>query len=135
MEYNLYVCHPASETHHATWPRSSLSSASAPYARRPRRPAPFAAATPDALIDFVIGRGRREIAVIAYAGRQLWIKRDATSIHARDGASGQLLGKETCIGTLLAVIQRSLLPGGAFAWTDCPEVFHGGQSRLALAGE
>ena len=95
----------------------------------------FAAATPDALIDFVIGRGRREIAVIAYAGRQLWIKRDATSIHARDGVSGQLLGQETCIGTLLAVIQRSLLPGGTFAWTDCPEVFHGGQSRLALAGE
>lgn len=95
----------------------------------------FAAATPDAQIDLVIGRGRREIVIVAYVGRQLWIKRDTTSIHARDGASGELLGQEACIDTLLAVIQRSLLPGGTFAWTEGPEVLHGGQSCLALAGE
>ena len=95
----------------------------------------FAAAAPDTQIDFLIGRDRSEIAVIAFAGRQLWVKRDATSIHARDGASGQLLGQETCIGTLLAVIQSSLLPGGTFPRTEVPEVVHGGQSRLALAGE
>jgi hypothetical protein len=95
----------------------------------------FAAAAPDAQIDLIIGRDRHEIAVIAFAGRQLWIKRDATSIHARDGASGQLLGQEACIDRLLAVIQGSLLPGATFTWTAVPEVFHGGQSRLALAGE
>jgi hypothetical protein len=95
----------------------------------------FAAAAPDAQIDLVIGRDRREIAVIAFAGRQLWIKRDKTSVHARDGLNGQLLGQDTCIGRLLAAIQGSLLPGRTFAWSEVPEVSQVGQSRFALAGE
>ena len=93
----------------------------------------FAAASPDAQIDILIGRDRREIAVLAFAGRQLWIKRDETCVQARDGSNGQLLGKDTCIGRLLAAIHAALLPGGTILWSEAPEVSDGG--RLALASE
>ena len=95
----------------------------------------FAAASPDAQIDILIGRDRREIAVLAFAGRQLWIKRDQTCVQARDGSNGQLLGKDTCIGKLLAAIHAALLPGGTILWSEAPEGSDGGQSRLALASE
>ena len=95
----------------------------------------FAAASPEAQIDILIGRDRREIAVLAFAGRQLWIKRDETSVQARDGSNSQLLGKDTCIGRLLAAIHAALLPGGTILWSEALEVSDGGQSRLALASE
>jgi hypothetical protein len=95
----------------------------------------FAVASPDAQIDILIGRDRREIAVLAFAGRQLWITRDQTDVQARDGSDGQRLGKDTCIGRLLATIHANLLPDGAFPWSDSPSISDGEPAWLARAGE
>jgi hypothetical protein len=95
----------------------------------------FAAAAPEAQIDILIGRDRSEIVVLAIAGRQLWIKRDETSVDARDGSNGQFLGRDTCMSRLLAAIQASLLPGATLRRSEVPEVPYGGQPRLTLAGE
>jgi hypothetical protein len=95
----------------------------------------FAVASPDAQIDILIGRDRREIAVLAFAGRQLWITRDETGVQARDGSNGQLLGTDTCIGRLLATIHANLLPDGALPWSDSPSVSDGEPAWLARAGE
>ena len=70
----------------------------------------FAAAFPGTQIDILIGRNRREIAVLAYAGRQLWIKRAGANLHARDASSGRLLAEAACVGGLLAAVQAALLP-------------------------
>ena len=95
----------------------------------------FAVASPDAQIDILIGRDRREIAVLAFAGRQLWITRDETGVQARDGSNGQLLGTDTCIGRLLTTIHAALLPGGTLPRSDAPGASDAGPTCLALAGE
>jgi hypothetical protein len=95
----------------------------------------FAAAFPGTQIDILIGRDRREIAVLAYAGRQLWIKRAGANLHARDASSGRLLAEAACVGGLLAAVQAALLLGGTIGCNSASEVPQRGYHDLPFAGE
>ena len=76
----------------------------------------FAAALAGTQIDILTRGSRREIAILALAGRQLWVERDATGLRARDATSGWLLAEDTTIGGLLTAVQAALLPGGSAGW-------------------
>ncbi len=74
------------------------------------------AAVLGAQADILIGRDRREVAILTLAGRHVWLTRDDTGIGARDASSGQLLAEDTYIVPLLAKVQAALLPCRA-AWS------------------
>jgi hypothetical protein len=73
----------------------------------------FAAALSGTQIDILTRGSRREIAILAIAGRQLWVERDAIGLRARDATNGWLLAEDTTVGGLLTAVQAALLPGGS----------------------
>jgi hypothetical protein len=94
----------------------------------------FAAALPDVQIDIVIGRDRREIAIVACGRRQLWISRNESRVHIQNAAGGQHLAPETSMDDILTALQAGLLDGEVPDWSSASKVAVG-QSIMALAGE
>ena len=94
----------------------------------------FAAAVPDAQIDIVIGRDRREVAILAFGGRQLWLSRNGASIHIRNAAGAQRMVGDTSMDNVLAAFQAGLMDGEASSWSVRPKISVA-LSGLALAGE
>ncbi|MCB4820243.1 hypothetical protein [Roseicella aerolata] len=95
----------------------------------------IAAAFPEAQIDILISRDRREIAILALAGRHVWIRREGTSLQARDASSGRLLAEASCIGDLLASVEHALLPDGTPARARGGEFPHSTPPDQSPAGE
>jgi hypothetical protein len=91
----------------------------------------FAAALPGIQIDILISRDRRETAILAFAGRHVWIKRDGPRLQARDASSGHLLMEDTCIGGLLAAVQTALMTDGTTIRRQSPAVSQPCASRPA----
>ena len=76
----------------------------------------FAAAFPEVQIDIVIGRDRREIAIVAFNGRQLWISRNGRDFHIGNAAGGQHHAVGTLMGDILSAFQAGLLDSEALDW-------------------
>jgi hypothetical protein len=95
----------------------------------------IAADFPGAQIDILISRDRREIAILALAGRHVWIRREGASLQARDASSGRLLAEAQRMGDLLDRVGRALLPDGTPTQDRAPELPHPPQSDQSPAGK
>lgn len=73
-----------------------------------------------ARIDILSSRKRRTVAILALAGRQLWIERDEATLRAREVTNGRQLAAGADVSRLLAAVQAALLPGGRAVWGGLP---------------
>ena len=73
-----------------------------------------------ARIDILSSRKRRVVAILALAGRQLWIERDEATLRAREVSNGRQLATGADVSRLLAAVQAALLPGGQAVWGGLP---------------
>ncbi|TDH58191.1 hypothetical protein E2C06_33915 [Dankookia rubra] len=94
----------------------------------------FAAAFPDAQIDIIIGRDRREIAIVACDKRQLWISRNESRVLVRNAAGGQHLAPEISMDDILTALKAGLLDG-QMPGRSIASKLAVGQSIMALAGK
>lgn len=93
----------------------------------------FAAAFAGARIDIIVGRDRREIAILAFGGRQLWMSRNGGDVRIGNTAGGQHLALGRSMDDILCAFQAGLLDGEPSRWIGASESAVA-QSVVARAG-
>ena len=89
-------------------------------------------------IERCVGRHRREAAILAVDGRQLWIERDGPGLLARTACSGQLLARGADVDELLAAVRVARFAASeAVRLSTAPHSAqsHGVRSDLPAVGE